>query len=468
MAAPIEALAGVWAAAGMPPEALDDVTLTGIDPVLPSSFAVGTAAQAAVAAGGLAAATLGRLRSLPRQGVAVDIHHAAAEFHSEGWLQVDGAPPPEPWDRIAGTYPCGDRRFVRLHTNFPHHRDGVLRLLGCAHERKAVGDALQAWEAFAFEDAAAEAGLCVTAMRRFEEWDAHPQGRAVQAEPLIGFERIGDAPPRGLPRADRPLSGVRVLDLTRVIAGPVCGRTLAAHGGDVLLITAPHLYNIPPLVIDTGRGKLSAQLDLREADARARLRGLLAEADVIVQGYRPGAIAGHGFGPTDAAAIRPGIVYVSLCAYGYSGPWWDRRGFDSLVQTASGFNAAEAEAAGQPGPKPLPVQAMDHASGHLLALGAMAGLYRRATEGGSWHVRVSLARTGHWVRGLGRVPAGLAHPPPARADTAPFLQESDSGFGRLSCVRHAAVLSATPARWDRPSVPPGTHEPRWPSLSGGR
>jgi len=138
------------------------------------------------------------------------------------------------------------------------------------------------------------------------------------------------------------------------------------------------------------------------------------------------------------------------------------------MQTASGVNAAEAEAAGQPGPKPLPVQAMDHASGHLLALGAMAGLYRRASEGGSWHVRVSLARTGHWVRGLGRVPDGLARAAPTRADVAPLLEESDSGFGRLSCVRHAAVLAATPARWDRPSVPPGTHPPRWPSLSGGR
>ncbi len=182
----------------------------------------------------------------------------------------------------------------------------------------------------------------------------------------------------------------------------------------------------------------------------------------MVQGYRPGAIAGRGFGPAETAAIRPGIVYVSLCAYGYSGPWRDRRGFDSLVQTASGFNAAEAEAAGQPGPKPLPVQAMDHASGHLLALGAMAGLYRQATEGGSWHVRVSLARTGHWVRGLGRVRDGLARAAPTRADIAEFLEESDSGFGRLSCVRHAAMLSATPARWDRPSVEPGTHEPRWP------
>ncbi|HEY5300061.1 MAG TPA: CoA transferase [Acetobacteraceae bacterium] len=462
MASPMEALRGVWTAAGMPTEALRDAVLTGADPVLPSSFAVGTAAQAAIAAGGLAAATLGRLRGLPRQTVSVDMSHAATEFHSEAWMQVNGAPPAEPWDKIAGTYPCGDGRFVRLHTNFPHHRDGVFRLLGCAHDRDAVRAALAGWTAFALEDAAAEAGLCVTAMRSFAEWDAHPQGQAVQAEPLIGFERLGEAPAEPLGPAGRPLGGVRVLDLTRVIAGPVCGRTLAAHGADVLLVTGPHLYNVPPLVIDSGRGKRSAQLDLRDPAARETLRGLLAQADVFVQGYRPGAIAGRGFAPAEAAALRPGIVYVSLCAYGYSGPWKDRRGFDSLVQTASGFNAAEAEAAGQDTPKPLPVQALDHASGHLLALGAMAGLYRRATEGGSWHIRVSLARTGHWLRSLGRVPGGFAHPKPTRAGIAGFLEESESGFGRLSCVRHAATLSATPARWDRPSVKPGTDAPRWP------
>jgi crotonobetainyl-CoA:carnitine CoA-transferase CaiB-like acyl-CoA transferase len=254
---------------------------------------------------------------------------------------------------------------------------------------------------------------------------------------------------------------VRVLDLTRVIAGPVAGRTLAAHGADVLLITAPHLYNMPALVIDTGRGKRSAQLDLRDPAARDTLRGLLAEADVMVQGYRPGAIAARGFGPAEAAAARPGIVYVSLCAWGHSGPWQDRRGFDSLVQTASGLNAAEAEAAGQSAPKPLPVQALDHAAGNLLALGALAGLHRRATEGGSWHVRISLARTGHWLRGIGRAPNGLACTPPKRADIAEYLEASDSGFGRLTTVRHAALLSATPAHWDRPSVPPDTDAPRW-------
>jgi crotonobetainyl-CoA:carnitine CoA-transferase CaiB-like acyl-CoA transferase len=253
-----------------------------------------------------------------------------------------------------------------------------------------------------------------------------------------------------------------VLDLTRVIAGPVCGRTLAAHGADVLAVASPKLPNFPRLITDTGRGKLSAHLDLREKEGRARLSSLLRDADVFVQGYRPGALGALGFSPMDTARIRPGIVHVSLSAYGSVGPWSGRRGFDSLVQTASGFNRAEAEAAGQGAPKALPCQALDHGSGYLLAFGAMTALHRRAVEGGSWLVEVSLARTGRWIRDLGRVPGGLKCAAPRREDVAAYLEESDSGFGRLQAIRHAAVMSDTPVGWDRPSVPLGTHPAAWP------
>jgi crotonobetainyl-CoA:carnitine CoA-transferase CaiB-like acyl-CoA transferase len=253
------------------------------------------------------------------------------------------------------------------------------------------------------------------------------------------------------------------LDLTRVIAGPVCGRTLAAHGADVLNVCAAHLPALQDLVVDTGRGKLSAHLDLREPSGRDRLAALLRGADVFVQGYRPGAIAQYGFGPADAARLRPGIVCVSLCAYGYEGPWANRRGFDSLVQNANGLNIAEAEAAGDDKPKPLPFQALDHTTGYLLAFGTLVALTRQAREGGSWNVQLSLARTAQWVRSLPRVTDGLAGAMPSRGDIADLLEESESGFGRLSAVRHSAQLSETPARWARPAVPLGTHPPRWPS-----
>jgi crotonobetainyl-CoA:carnitine CoA-transferase CaiB-like acyl-CoA transferase len=456
---PAGATAALWHHAGLPAEALGWLRLTGAEPALPSSFAVGTAAQASIAAMALAAANLHHQRGGPPQHVGIDMRHAAAEFRSERLFRVDGRDAPELWDAIAGLYPTSDG-WVRLHTNFPHHRDGVLRLLGVGNDRAAVARALLGWQAQAFEDASAEAGLCVAALRSFGQWDASPQGQAVADWP-VSITRIGDAPPRPLPAAARPLEGLRVLEMTRIIAGPVAGRALAAHGADVLLVTAPHLPAVAPLVIDTGRGKRSAQLDLRDPAGAARLKALVGEADVFLQSYRPGVLAAQGLSPEALAAEHPGIVCASLSAYGREGPWRDRRGFDSLVQTASGFNLAEAGAAGETRPRPLPAQALDHASGYLLAFGILAALHRRAVEGGSWSVRVSLAGTGRWLRGLGRLEQGFTAPDPAREDLADLLEESDSGFGRLSALRHAGRLDATPAFFARPSVPLGTDAPHW-------
>jgi crotonobetainyl-CoA:carnitine CoA-transferase CaiB-like acyl-CoA transferase len=458
----MDALAGLWRQAELDARALDAVTLTGADPVLPSSFRIGAAAQAAIAAAGLAAAEIHRRRGGPAQRVSVAMRDAAIEFRSERYYAVDGKAPPDPWDSIAGLYPTAGGGFVRLHTNFPHHRAGVLRLLGCAPERDAVAAALLGWDAARFETTAAEAGMAVSAARGFADWDAHPQGQAVAGLPALSIERIGDAPPRPLPPlAARPLAGLRVLDLTRVIAGPVAARTLAAHGAEVLHVTAPHLPALPALLPDTGRGKRTASLDLRDADQAATLAALARGADVFLQGYRPGALAGLGFGPERLAALNPGIVCVSLSAYGHRGPWAARHGFDSLTQTATGINWAEAEAAGEAMPRALPCQALDHASGYLLALGAMAALLRRAEEGGSWLVRVSLAGTGHWLRGLGAQPGGMAAPDLRPDDVRDRLDESDSGFGRLTAVRHAAELDRTPAHWALPAMPLGSHAAAW-------
>ncbi len=462
---PSDIFATIWAQAGMPETALGALRLTGGEPALPSSFRVGAAAQVSIAASALAAAEIWRLRGGEDQQVAVDMAHAAAEFRSERHLRVDGGPTPELWDKIAGIYQAGDGRWLRLHTNFPHHRDGVLDLLDCANDRDSVQTALAGWEAEAFETAAAERGLVVAMMRSPEEWAGHPQAQALDTLPLIEITRIGPGPVWQPAYADRPLAGVRVLDLTRIIAGPVCGRTLAAHGADVLRVTGPKLPFMAPLVMDGGRGKLSAHLDLATDDGRDRLQGLLSEADLFVQGYRPGTIADRGFSPAQAAALRPGIVYVSLSAYGRAGPWSGRRGFDSLVQTASGINHAEAKAASCDRPRALPCQALDHASGQLMAFGALAALARRVREGGSWHVQVSLARTGRWLMGLGRLENGLSAPDQDDAAVAAFLEESPSGFGHLTAIRHAARLSATPPRWDRPAMPLGSHAPAWPEAA---
>ena len=458
---PKKALATLWQAADQPAVALDSIELIGAEPALPSSFAVGTLAQSTIAAAALAASELWHLRTGRRQRIGVTMRDAAIEFRSEHYLRIDGAPPADHRDPIHGLFRCRDGRLVRIHSNFPHHREGTLKLLSCEHSRSAVERALQGWDAETFEAAAAEAGLVSTVARSFAEWDDHPQGQALASLPLFSIERIGDAPAEPLPAGDRPLSGVRVLDLTRVIAGPVCGRTLAAHGADVLLVTAQHLPSMGSLVIDTGRGKLSTTIDLRDTGGRETLAGLLKDADVFLQGYRPGAIATHGFGPQEAARIRPGIVYVSLCAYGHAGPWSQRRGFDSLVQNANGLNIAEAEAARADKPMPLPAQALDHGTGYLMAFAAMTALARRATAGGSWHVRAALAQTGHWLRQLGRID-GLGLPDPRLEDVRDRLDDSESGFGRLTAVRNSAVMDETPPRWTRPAVPLGTHAPVWP------
>src|SRR5262249_46792552 len=259
--------------------------------------------------------------------------------------------------------------------------------------------ALKHWEAIAFETEAYRHGCVVAAMRSPDEWATHPQAGAVAAVPVVQIEKIGEAPSRPLPKGARPLQGLRVLDLTRIIAG----RALAAHGADTMRISAPDLPFIDWLVKDTGRGKLSAFADLSTPDGSAALQRLIGDADIFLQAYRPRSLAARRLGPADVAALRPGIVYASLSAYGDVGPWALRRGFDSLVQTATGFNVAEAQAAGVEGPKELPCQALDHASGYLLAFGALMARMRQASEGGSWLVRVSLVAPGRWIWNLRRV-----------------------------------------------------------------
>lgn len=456
------ALEPIWRAAGLPTSALADITLTGSDPVLRSSFALGTAAQVSLAAAALAATQIGAQRNGLRQQVRVDMRHAALECACR--FTIDGRTP-QFWDHLAGLYECGDGRWVRLHTNFAHHRDGVLRLLGlpvgAGTPRESVAAALRERQAFEFEDAAATVGLVVAAVRTFDEWDAHPQSAAIAAQPLVEIEKIGDAPQLSwpaLPLDARPLHGLRVLDLTRILAGPVGGRTLSAYGAEVMLVNTPTLPNIEA-IIDTSRGKLSALADLRGAQGRDGLRAVLRDAHVFVQGYRPGALAELGFAPAYLATVRPGIVVVSLSAYGEIGPWGSRRGFDSLVQSATGFNDAEARAAASTQPQAFPVQLLDMATGFLIAFGAQAALLRQRVEGGSWQVRVSLARTGQWLRELGRVPHGIDAP---QADFTGLMETTPSGYGELTAMRHAADFSHTPARWARPSVPPGTHPLAWP------
>ena len=276
MQTPREILADLWTLAGGDPAALDAVTLTGEEPQLPSSFRVAAAAQASIAAAGLAAAQVWKLRSGQSQDVAVDMRHAVVECRSERYLRVDGKPPGPTWDPTAGIYKTRDQRYVRLHTNFRHHREAVCKVLNCKPERDDIQAALLQWDGEAFETAAYAGGCVVALMRSREQWSALPHANAIAALPVITIEKIGEAAPRPWPAGERPLAGIRVLDLSRVIAAPVAGRTLAVHGADVMLVSGPDLPAIPWLTIDTGRGKLTTFIELKSEQGRDSMRQLLA------------------------------------------------------------------------------------------------------------------------------------------------------------------------------------------------
>jgi crotonobetainyl-CoA:carnitine CoA-transferase CaiB-like acyl-CoA transferase len=456
------ALERLWGLAGCEPAALERVTLTGADPILATDFKIGTAASAVIAAGALAASEIWRLRTGRSQTVAVDLRAAVAAFRSERYLRAESVPGLDRRDPLFGFYQAGDGRWIQIHSNLPHHHEGALKVLGCEDTREAVAAAIAKWSAGDLEDAFAAATLPTGMVRTRTEWHSHPQGMAVAELPLLEIVKIGEAPPEPAGAGARPLSGVRVLDLTRVIAGPICGRTLAGYGADVLNVSSKHLPNLLGLVIDTGLGKLSASLDLRQAADAGQLRALVSNCDVFCQSYRPGALTRLGLGPEEMARLRPGIVYVTLSAFSHVGPWRDRRGFETIIQSVTGMAHEQGMGAGGEKPQHLPAQVVDHGTGYLAAFGAQVALARRAREGGSYLVRVSLAQTGRWVDGLGRVD-GRRTPDLTLDAVQDLIADMDSPYGRLRHVVPAARLSETPAFWSRPTVPLGTHPAAWPA-----
>jgi crotonobetainyl-CoA:carnitine CoA-transferase CaiB-like acyl-CoA transferase len=458
---PQRALRELIALAGLPGPEPGQIQITGDDPVFPTPYRIAASGAAAVAAAGYAAAELWRLRSGRRQRVSVDARAAAAALRSNRYLRVDGSTPKGPFDPLSGFYPVRDGRWISVHCNFPNHRDAALKVLGAPPEREAAMRASATWDGLGLEDAIHAAGGCAGLARSAGEWALHPHAAAVAAQPLLEILRIGDAPPEPLPPGARPLAGMRVLDLTRVLAGPTCARTLAEHGAEVLKITGPHLPDSGAYELDTGIGKRAAHLDLRDTRDVATLRNLAGSADVFSQSYRPGALAARGFAPEELAQLRPGIVCVSLSAWGTTGPWRSRRGFDTIVQTVSGMALASAV---DGKPRYLPVSAIDYVSGYLMALGTMAALARRAAQGGSWLVRVSLARTGGWITDRGEIDAGALRDVAeelSAEELARLTMETDSPAGRIRHLGPVAVLSETPARWTQPPVPLGHDRPAW-------
>jgi crotonobetainyl-CoA:carnitine CoA-transferase CaiB-like acyl-CoA transferase len=441
-----EILDGVWHT--LTGETPGPVELTGAEDVLPGPYRVAAAATASIAAATLAAGELLKLREIDPGVVTADTRHAAAAFHSEQLLRVDGAVAEPVWAPLSGDYRTADG-WVRLHCNYPRHEAAVCWGLGVPGSRAAVEKAVAGRTAREVEHAVVSAGGAAAQLRSPEEWAAHPQGSAVASLPLVDLAPIGEAPKRTLFYSDRPLGGVRILELTHVLAGPVAGRVLAAHGADVLHVGAAHLPRVEALVRDTGQGKRSTFVALDTEGGRARLKKLISRADVLVQSFRPGALERIGFGPSELAELRPGLVIADLSAYGWEGPWARRRGFDSLVQMANGM------AWGDP-PSPLPVQALDHGTGWLTAAAIMTALRRQVTDGGTWRIRLSLAGTGRWLDSLGR-----KEPAAVEVDYSDLMEDAESGYGRLTRVRMAGGLPGAEPHWDFGTRLPGVDKPTW-------
>jgi crotonobetainyl-CoA:carnitine CoA-transferase CaiB-like acyl-CoA transferase len=454
-------LAGLLKIAGLPATAIESVQMTGGDPVFPTRYRLAEPGAAVIAATGVAAADLWRLKTGRQQQVRVDGRAAAAALRSSRYLRINGERPPEDPEKITGFYQLKDGRWMYLHCNFSNLREKNLAVIGAESNKDAVAKAVAKWDGLALEDAIFDGGGCGSFVRSEDEWNRLPQAQTVARLPLLEIIKIGEAPPEPLPAGHRPLSGVRVLDLTRVLAGPTCARTLAEHGADVLRVTRKDLPDMGMTDFDTGIGKLNTHIDLRNPAEAETMRSLIKTCDVFSQSYRPGSLDRRGLSPEALAELRPGIVYVTLNAWGHEGPWRDRRGYDTAVQGANGM-AWQGE--GQR-PQFMPVSAQDYVAGYLLAYGAMVALGRRVLEGGSWFVRLSLAGAGHWIRGHGLTDAAeYANVPveyPA-AELQSLLTQHDSPIGCLTHLAPVVQLSETPAFWARPAVPRGTHPAEWP------
>ena len=456
------ALAGLVGYARLTEHDGDRVRFRGPDAVLPSSFALTDAAGALVGALGLALDRIAvrRAGSSPRP-VDVDLVHASVACQSERHLRLDGEPP-RLWDPLAGHYRAADG-WVRFHTNFDHHRAAVLNAFGLDEtaERPDLERAVGGHSRAEVEDLVVGRGGVATAVRTMAEWHAHPHAIATDAiEPIELVDGSGRGGTLGPAPPDRPLAGVRVLDLTRIIAGPVCTRTLAAYGADVLRVGAPGLPVVEPILADTTLGKRFCHIDLATASGRELVLGLASTADVVVAGFRPGALEARGVGADDLLDANPSLVLAELSAFGGPGPWAGRRGFDSITQSATGIVAEETAATGSSEPVSLPCQMLDHGSGFLLALGIMTALAARHDGDPIPQTRVSLLATRNWLVGLGRRD-DLEIVPPADDEVDRLSDRRRSPWGAIRHVRHPDPVEGMAPRWEVGPSQPGRDRPVW-------
>jgi len=441
----------------------------GGEAVVPSPFRVATAAAASLGLAAAAAGEIWRFRGGEKQLIAVALGAAAASLVSPALVRRNGQPVPsfEHDPRTTGFFHSADARWVYLHGGFPHLARRTLDLLNAKNEAKSVIEGVAKWNALALEDAMAFMGLTAAVVRSEEEWRTSLPGRFVGA-PIV-LKKVGNAPPARLKDSQTPLSNFCVLDLTRVVAGPACSRILAGHGAEVLNVRAEHMPALPEIDLGWMAGKRQTLLDLEKPSDAEALRVLARNADIFVDSYRPGALAGLGFSPASLAHIAPGMIYVSISAYGGEGPWASRRGWEEVAQAATGL--AHEQGAfmfarrhrREPLPELIPAAVLDTVTGYLAAAGALAAVLKRIREGGSWLVQTSLAATAEWLSSLGRIDAGAVPEGwDARAGLDQYLHSCETRDGRFELLGPVVRMTKTPPL--KSSPPDHFDLPRWASV----
>ena len=437
------------------------VEIIGKDPIVDSPFLAGEAVASAIAAQSAAVSEIWQLKTGRHQNIRISMkaalnsitgldniyqygHHIETGFQNEPTM---------------GFYPTRDSKWIFILGLFPSLRDGLLTLLNCAHSKTAIGESIAKWNAQELEDTLAEYGLSGGMLRTEDEWRAHPQGKSLSKLPVVDIVKIGKSESElNINDKKRPLSGIRVIDLTRVLAGPMASRLLAEQGADVMHISSPNLPYLLSALLETGMGKKSAYIDLDKPKDVESIKGLISKSDIFCENYHRSGLSKHGLSPLELAKLKPGIIYVSESTYGEVGPWQYRRGAEQLAESVTGMSA---ELGAIDSPKTFPGYLNDYLTGYLAAFGACAALIRRAKEGGSYWVRVSLCRSAMWVQDLGRVSSSDIVNPITCEERESFMIESDSPFGKIKHVGPVAKYSETPSYYDIPVVPLGAHQPIW-------
>lgn len=444
------------------------VSFTGQDPIVPAAHRLGACIGIPIMANAVAAVAFHRQRGGPAQDLSLDLRQAVHGINPGAFWHptVNGLPAPHPLvldnPFLLTPYQTADGRWIMASGVYPHLAAKWCRFLDVPPDGAKVAAAIAKWKAVALEETANAAGLPASVVRSPGEWLAHEHGAELASEPVIGLQRIGDAPARDLGHASRPFAGVRVLSFTHAVAGPVVGRTLAEHGAEVLCGTRPNDYEHEFIYAEANVGSRSAYLDLASPAGKASVDALLADAHVVVNNHRVGALERHGLCPGQLAEQHPGLVYVSVTCYGSRGPWAKRGGFDMNASAASGLMTIE----GTEAEPRLPVTALinDYVTGYLGAVGAAAALVRQVTEGGAWHVTVNLTRAAMWCASLGFVDPALAGLGPEHSLSEPVHYDAPSPLGDVHMLAPPVRFSVTRPAWPEPPlVPRGSSRAEWQS-----